>query len=77
MKKRVPEKDFQVDLTLHKVSASLLVEFAEKVAVPYYGGNLNAAVQDMLQKTIVEQDFVLSHITHVRVSDEPKQIGLE
>jgi len=60
------ESDLLVDLTFHGVSASLLTEFAEKIVRPYYGGNLNAAVQDLLHKAISEQDFVLSHITRVR-----------
>ena len=60
------ENDLPVDLTLHKVPASLLTEFAEKIARPYYRGNVNAAVQDLLIKALAEQDFVLSHITHVR-----------
>jgi len=63
------EKDLSVDLTLHKVPASLLTEFAEKIARPYYRGNVNAAVQDLLIKALAEQDFVLSHVTHVRCSE--------
>lgn len=63
------EADLVVDLTFHKVRASLLAEFAEKIARPYYNGNLNAAIQDLLQKALAEQDFVLSHITHVRSDD--------
>ena len=58
-----------MDLTLHKVPASLLTEFAEKIARPYYRGNVNAAVQDLLIKALAEQDFVLSHITHVRSAE--------
>jgi hypothetical protein len=64
------ESDFSVDLTLHQVPASLVAEFAEKVVRPYFGGNLNAAIQDLLKKALSEQDFVLSHITHVRNSVE-------
>jgi hypothetical protein len=60
------EDDLLVDLTFHNVPASLLTEFAEKIVRPYYGGNLNAAIQDLMYKTISEQDFILSHITHVR-----------
>ncbi len=60
------EDDLLVDLTFHNVAASLLTEFAEKIAKPYYSGNLNAAIQDLLHKTLAEQDFVFSHITHVR-----------
>jgi hypothetical protein len=64
------ENDFAVDLTLHQVPASLLTEFAQKVVKPYFGGNLNQAIQDLLRKTLAEQDFVFSHITAIRGSVE-------
>ena len=74
MKKRITvlatENDLPVDLTFHGVPASLLSEFAEKIVRPYYSGNMNAAIQDLIKKTVSEQDFVLSHITHVRNSVE-------
>jgi len=60
------EDDLLVDLTFHNVPASLLTEFAEKIVRPYYAGNMNAAVQDLFHKTLAEQDFLLSHVTHVR-----------
>ncbi len=60
------ENDLPVDLTLHKIPASLLTEFAEKIVRPYYKGSMNAAVQDLLIKALVDQDFVLSHITQIR-----------
>ena len=60
------EEDLLIDLTFHKVSASLVAEFKQKIVDPYYNGNLNAAIQDLLSKTLQEQDFVLSHITHIR-----------
>ncbi len=60
------ENDLLVDLTMHKVPASLLTEFAEKIVQPYFNGNMNAAIQDLLIKALVEQDFVLSHVTHIR-----------
>jgi hypothetical protein len=63
------EDDILVDLTFHSVPASLLTEFAEKIVRPYYKGNMNAAIQDLLHKTIAEQDFIQSHITHVRSSE--------
>ena len=70
MKKKIPvlaeEEDFLVDLTFHNVAASLLTEFTEKIVQPYYSGNMNAAVQDLIHKAVAEQDFVLSHITHTR-----------
>jgi hypothetical protein len=33
---------------------------------PYYRGNLNAALQDLMHKALAEQEFVLSHISAVR-----------
>ncbi len=60
------EEDLFVDLTFHNVPASLLSEFAEKIVRPYYQGNINAAVQDLFHKALSEEEFVLSHITHVR-----------
>ncbi|HLN89541.1 MAG TPA: hypothetical protein VK253_05700 [Candidatus Binatia bacterium] len=64
------ENDLLVDLTFHRVSAFLIAEFVEKIAKPYYCGNLNAAIQDLLHKTIAEQDFIQSHITHIRSDGE-------
>lgn len=62
----VAEEEFLIDLTLHKVPASLVTEFAESIVKPYYKGDLNAAFQDLMNKALAEQDFVLSRITHVR-----------
>ena len=73
MKKRTQvlalENDLLVDLTFHSVPASLLSEFAEKVVRPYYHGNMNTAIQDLLHKTLTEQDFIQSHITHIRTGE--------
>jgi hypothetical protein len=70
---------FLVDLTFHNVPASLLTEFNEKVVKPYFKGNMNLAIQDLITKALADQEFVHSHITHVRVCDEtwepPKRIG--
>lgn len=64
------EEDLLVDLTFHNVPASMIKEFAQKIVMPYYRGNLNAAIQDLIGKALSEQDFVLSRITHVRNSEE-------
>ena len=63
------EDDFLVDLTFHSVPASLLSEFEEEIVRPYYKGNMNAAIQDLLHKVLREQDFIQSHITHIRSGD--------
>ena len=62
----ITENDLIVDLTFHNLPASLLSEFTEKIVRPYFNGNLNAALQDLLHKAITDQDFVLAHITHIR-----------
>jgi hypothetical protein len=64
------EEDLLVDLTFHSVPASLITEFAEKIARPYYNGNLNAAVQDLIHKALADEDTVLSHITHIKTSNQ-------
>ena len=62
-------EDDLLDLTFHSVPASLLSEFAEKIVKPYYRGNLNAAIQDLLHKTLAEQNFIQSHITHIKSTE--------
>ena len=62
------EDDLLVDLTFNSVPASLLSEFTEKIVRSYYNGNMNAAIQDLLHKTLREQDFIQSQITHVKNS---------
>jgi len=62
------ERDLPIDLTFHGVSTVLISEFTEKIVKPYYNGNLNVAFQDLVQKALAEQAFVLSHITHIRTS---------
>jgi tagatose-1,6-bisphosphate aldolase non-catalytic subunit AgaZ/GatZ len=65
------QEDLLIDLTLHGVPASLITEFAEKIVRPYYSGNLNAAIQDLIIKTLSEQEFVHSHVTHIKNPVKP------
>ncbi|HTY75242.1 MAG TPA: hypothetical protein VMD05_06725 [Candidatus Nanoarchaeia archaeon] len=62
----VTEDDLLEDLAFHNVPCSLLIEFSEKIVQPYYHGNLTQAIKDLLQKSLSEQAFVLSHITNAR-----------
>jgi hypothetical protein len=62
----ITENDLLVDLKFHNVPASLLTDFAKRIVIPYYNGNINVAIQDLIHKALVEQEFVLSHITHIR-----------
>ena len=70
MKKRTAnlmvDSGFLVDLTFHNVPASLFTEFNEKIVKPYFKGNVNSAIQDLIQKALAEQEFVHSRITHLR-----------
>ena len=59
-----------MDLTFHGFPVSLLADFALQIVKPYYRGNMNAAVQDLLGKALAEQDFVFSHVSKVRASVE-------
>ena len=56
------EDDLVVDLTFHDVPAGLLMEFAEKIVQPYYAGNLNQALKDLIEKAITEQQLLQNHI---------------
>lgn len=60
------EDDLTVDLTFHEVPASLLTEFAEKVAKPFYRGNITNAIRGLMNQAITEREFVLSHIKYVK-----------
>ena len=60
------DEEVLLDLTMHDVPASLITEFFQKVVTPYYNGNLNMAIQDLINKTLSEQEFVYKHITHIR-----------
>lgn len=60
------EEDLLVSLTMHNFPVSLLTEFAEKIVRSYYRGSFNAAIQDLIRKALAEQDFVQSHITHIK-----------
>jgi hypothetical protein len=63
------ENDLLVDLALHSFPASLLSKFAEQIVRPYHKGNINTAIQDLIQKELEEQDFVNSHVTHLRSAE--------
>ncbi|MFA5366074.1 MAG: hypothetical protein WC325_12905 [Candidatus Bathyarchaeia archaeon] len=49
------EEDLLVDLTFHGFSANLLKEFASKIVKPYFKGNLNQAVQMLIEKALTEE----------------------
>jgi hypothetical protein len=38
------------------------MEFAEKIVRPYYAGNLNQALKDLIEKAITEHEFLQNHV---------------
>jgi tagatose-1,6-bisphosphate aldolase non-catalytic subunit AgaZ/GatZ len=60
------EEEVLLDLTMHDVPATLISEFVQKIVTPYYNGNLNMAIKDLINKALSEQDYVYSHITHIK-----------
>ena len=64
------QEDLLVDLTLHSVPASIVSEFAEKIVRPYYSGNLNNAIQDLMNKALAEQEFIHAHISHIKAPEK-------
>ncbi len=62
------QEDLMVDLTLHQIPASMLSEFAEKIVRPYYEGNLKRAIQDLIYKTLSEQEFIHAHIMNIKTA---------
>jgi hypothetical protein len=47
--------DLLIDLTFHDVTATLIVEFAQKIVRPHYKGNLNRALKELIEKALAEQ----------------------
>ena len=60
------EDDLTVDLTFHKVPASLLTEFAEKIAKPFYRGNITNAIKNLMEQAITERELILSHVKFMK-----------
>jgi hypothetical protein len=52
------QEDLQVSLTLHNFSAEMLKEFAQKIVKPYFGGNINQAIRNLMEKAITEETMV-------------------
>jgi len=54
----ITEKDLRVELTLHNMSAGMLKEFALKIVKPYFGGNMNKAIRNLMEKAVEEEKIV-------------------
>jgi len=58
----ITEEDLLVSLTFHNFSVELLKEFAQKIVKPYFHGNMNEAIRNMMQKAIDEETIVAQTI---------------
>ncbi len=59
------KEDLLVDLTLHGFPACLLEEFVKSIVKPYYSGNLNEAIRDLVRKAMADEEFVRSHLDNI------------
>ncbi|NLE05263.1 MAG: hypothetical protein GX638_10765 [Crenarchaeota archaeon] len=60
----VTEDDLLVDLAYHNVPPSLLIKFSERIVQPMYNGNLTAAIVDLLQKALMDQEPIHVYVTN-------------
>lgn len=58
----ITEEDLLVSLTLHNFSIEMLKEFAQKIVKPYFHGNMNEAIRNLMQKAIDEETIVAQTI---------------
>jgi hypothetical protein len=58
-------EDLLIDLTLHKISASLVAEFKKRIVNPDYNGNLNAAIQNVIFKALADHNFYFSTVNRI------------
>lgn len=58
----ITEEDLLVSLTFHNFSVEMLKEFAQKIVKPYFHGNMNEAIRNLMQKAIDEETIVAETI---------------
>jgi hypothetical protein len=65
-----------IDFTVHNLPVEVLNEFATTIVKPYYLGNLKAAIVDLMEKAIVEQDFIQKHVraSELNVADKAENM---
>ena len=61
-KQTTAEQDLLVSLKLHNFPAELLREFAVKIVKPYFKGNINEALRNLMQGAIDEETLVTQAI---------------
>lgn len=61
------ESDIQVSLFFHNMPASLLREFAQRIVKPYFDGNMNAAIRQLMNKALIEEELLQAHVRRVQL----------
>jgi hypothetical protein len=51
------EAQQMVTVSFHNMPASLIAEFAKKVAGPYFGGDLDKALASLMDKALIEEEL--------------------
>ena len=54
------KKDMLIDFTIHQFSVTLLSQFTQKIVNPYYNGNFNKALRELLDNSIKEEDIFVT-----------------
>jgi len=66
------EESELVSLTFHNVPKSLLREFAVKIVAPYFGGNVNEALRQLIDGALLEEEIYHTHLDKRRVIFEKR-----
>lgn len=56
-----------ITIVFHNMPPSLLREFAVNVVKPYFGGNFNEAIRQLMEKAVIEEALLQSHLDKRRV----------
>jgi DNA-directed RNA polymerase subunit F len=59
------DREFQIDVTITNLQSDALLDFLEKIVKLHYLGSLTAAVEDLMRRAVVDEEFVTAHITGI------------
>jgi hypothetical protein len=59
------EGEFQINVTIKNLQSDALLDFLEKIVKRHYLGSLTVAVEDLMRKAIIDEEFVTAHMTSI------------
>jgi hypothetical protein len=68
----MPSEPELVSLCFHNIPASLLKEFAQKIVKPYFDGNMNEALRQLLDGALLEEEVFQFHLDKRRIIFEKR-----